>query len=1195
MLTVDSKTVTEIRKESRHFSARLVFGTKKYDEIDSFTYTSHYSPQKFAVGCVPSASVQCDIRGLTASLPSKLKGQVFRLEISVGEETENYKPEWISLGEFKITEASVKDGVFSITAYDKSNFIKGDYKSNLTGNQTIAAIFDDVCSKIQESSQGFTATNADGKGYVKDTVSSPYTLNVESLKGYPLKDVLSYISAMFARNLTVNRQGLFELKAYRKPDYDLLNDDRIETPELNESDSTFGYLSAAVDSDTILTSGETDDSGVLFSCPIMTQTRLDYLQGLLATETHAVHSFRPGKVVQLLGDPRIEVGDVLPLNPVYNAEGKVISADCYIPVMSLVMKYDGGLMNEITAYDFEEDTSLSAAQRIDFAEKSAKRVTKYATAAAEFSNIISGGLGLYKTDHVDLNGAVKTYLHDQPNLSDSTYIVSFTSTGIASSNKWGGTHDTTVWTSGVDLYGNAVMKTIAANKITADLIDVTDLSALKATIGGWKIIPSDDPDSSFSGIIYPSENRADGSYTTGMGLTPKSSTVVFYAGYQSKDESYGKSGKINDTGTPWELSDGWRGRTTVYIERSGKLVAKGADISGDITATSLTLDGCKLSYDDDIGGNKPNMNLYLTKDGTISRGTIKDGTNGITISKEGLLTASNAVIYGTIYASSGTIGGFDIKSYYIVTNGKAWGTSGSLLLCPAGTSEDYPKKIGGSTSRSGWALTIGGAFGVTTEGKVFANDAYLTGEITATSGKIGGWNIFNNLLFNPSGSGNTYGTGLNASTGNDTVAFYAGYQAASSVTSGREKYKGTPWENNDGKWADRTNLYIRNNGELVAKNATISGVVTATSGDIGGWKIGTAPLLGTTAIYSTSGNYEIGMQASSNTGYVAFYVKHKTEGDKFYVKNDGTLFASKADITGTINATSGTFTGKIFADGGVFKGDICAEGGTIGGFDIKSYYIVTNGETWGTSGSLFLSSTGSAGAKSIGGSDKTVSGWVIAAGNNFGVTSAGKLYATGVCVSGTFETKESGKTTLKIDGSNIDLLEHTSQIRFKSAGGIMCNALQYNPASNYGDDVGLIIGDLGISLYVKGYMISHEQGVTGSDKRIKKDIETVNSKYESFFKLLQPVTYKYVDGTSGRIHSGFIAQQVKDSAEKSGLSTQEIAAYVEYQSGKDGFDGYKCGLRYGEFVALNTHMIQKCLKEIETLKNEISILKGVTT
>ena len=135
MLTVDSKTVTEIRKESRHFSARLVFDSKNYDEIDSFTYMSHYSPQKFTVGCVPSASVQCDIRGLTASLPSNLKGQVFRLEISVGEKTENYTPEWISLGEFKITEASVIDGVFSLTAYDKINFIKGDYKSNLTGTQ----------------------------------------------------------------------------------------------------------------------------------------------------------------------------------------------------------------------------------------------------------------------------------------------------------------------------------------------------------------------------------------------------------------------------------------------------------------------------------------------------------------------------------------------------------------------------------------------------------------------------------------------------------------------------------------------------------------------------------------------------------------------------------------------------------------------------------------------------------------------------------------------------------------------------------------------------------------------------------------------------------------------------------------------------------------------------------------------------
>ena len=36
---------------------------------------------------------------------------------------------------------------------------------------------------------------------------------------------------------------------------------------------------------------------------------------------------------------------------------------------------------------------------------------------------------------------------------------------------------------------------------------------------------------------------------------------------------------------------------------------------------------------------------------------------------------------------------------------------------------------------------------------------------------------------------------------------------------------------------------------------------------------------------------------------------------------------------------------------------------------------------------------------------------------------------------------------------------------------------------------------------------------------------------------------------------------------------------------------YRYALRYSEFVALNTHMIQKLMKEIESLKAEIKKLK----
>ena len=54
----------------------------------------------------------------------------------------------------------------------------------------------------------------------------------------------------------------------------------------------------------------------------------------------------------------------------------------------------------------------------------------------------------------------------------------------------------------------------------------------------------------------------------------------------------------------------------------------------------------------------------------------------------------------------------------------------------------------------------------------------------------------------------------------------------------------------------------------------------------------------------------------------------------FMVLQDGTLYATKANISGAINATSGSFTGVVNATSGSFTGQINASSGKIGGIDI---------------------------------------------------------------------------------------------------------------------------------------------------------------------------------------------------------------------------------------------------------------------
>lgn len=107
----------------------------------------------------------------------------------------------------------------------------------------------------------------------------------------------------------------------------------------------------------------------------------------------------------------------------------------------------------------------------------------------------------------------------------------------------------------------------------------------------------------------------------------------------------------------------WAGNATAssapfWVKHDGSFKATKASIEGDITAKSLTLvDGGKLdgiSYND--LENKPDLTIYLYKDGTVGT-TPKEGVTGFQVSSSGLLTASNAIIYGTIYASAGKFSG----------------------------------------------------------------------------------------------------------------------------------------------------------------------------------------------------------------------------------------------------------------------------------------------------------------------------------------------------------------------------------------------------------------------------------------------------------------------------------------------------------------------------------------------------------
>jgi hypothetical protein len=163
--------------------------------------------------------------------------------------------------------------------------------------------------------------------------------------------------------------------------------------------------------------------------------------------------------------------------------------------------------------------------------------------------------------------------------------------------------------------------------------------------------------------------------------------------------------------------------------------------------------------------------------------------------------------------------------------------------------------------------------------------------------------------------------------------------------------------------------------------------------------------------------------------------------------------------------------------------------------------------------------------------------------------------------------------------------------------GIAINSANVYVPSEYNDG----IMNLGSSGRKWNQLYAANATISTSDRNKKQDIVAMSNVQERLFNELKPITYKLKNGSSGRTHYGFVAQDVEDSLARIGLTGQDFAGFCKDEHIDDnnnvvldayGNIIYDYSLRYSEFIALNTHMIQKLQKEIDALKAEINTIKN---
>ena len=181
------------------------------------------------------------------------------------------------------------------------------------------------------------------------------------------------------------------------------------------------------------------------------------------------------------------------------------------------------------------------------------------------------------------------------------------------------------------------------------------------------------------------------------------------------------------------------------------------------------------------------------------------------------------------------------------------------------------------------------------------------------------------------------------------------------------------------------------------------------------------------------------------------------------------------------------------------------------------------------------------------------------------------------------------------DGSAHNILE-------RGANGLLC-AIGWAGSSSYATET-----------MMRGRTCKYQNasGTTSlSDRNLKKDIVDLTSdKYDVFFDNLKPREYKYILGSSGRPHFGYITQEVEEALTAAGLTTKDFAGVNimpihcrEQETDENGNkydiedspDNYlldkniheQHNLIYTEFIALNTMQIQKLKTKVERLEEII--------
>ena len=157
------------------------------------------------------------------------------------------------------------------------------------------------------------------------------------------------------------------------------------------------------------------------------------------------------------------------------------------------------------------------------------------------------------------------------------------------------------------------------------------------------------------------------------------------------------------------------------------------------------------------------------------------------------------------------------------------------------------------------------------------------------------------------------------------------------------------------------------------------------------------------------------------------------------------------------------------------------------------------------------------------------------------------------------------------------------KIIFKSADQSQNVSLTFTDFNDVGGNASITLnGNQGGEYFIAPYIKATSGIINPSDRRLKQNIQSLDSRYLDLIKNLNPVSFNFKEEKQNtKTHMGFIAQDVEKVIEKVGLTNEDIAAIIKPQTEEGYYE-----LSYIEFIPALLLYIKDLEKQIKEIKEK---------